>query len=72
MYQKHEVVGGYIKLLDNEDNKAKEISLECLFTVLGLGEKAKKDRKLIENLFVVQLLNGDGIEKIEDLQHNKS
>lgn len=48
------------------------MALECLFIVLGLGDKVMKKRNLKANPFVVALMNNEGVEKIEELQYNKS
>jgi hypothetical protein len=71
LFQQRKIVEYYALMIDNKSEvKSIEISLDCLYSIFGAGEKYKQNG---ENMFIVSMNSIPGvIDRFEQLQYHNS
>ncbi len=69
LYKSLSILRYYVNLLMCDDAKTIEVSLECLYILLGVGDKVKGSEK---NPLVIELFGLNAIDILEKLQYNDS
>lgn len=68
-YKRTSILRYYVNLLMCDDAKTIEVSLECLFIILSVGDKIKGSER---NPLVIELFNLNAVDTLEKLQYHES
>lgn len=68
-YKSSSILRYYVNLLMCDDSKTVEVSLECLYIILGVGDKVKGSER---NPLVIELFSLNAVDVLEKLQYHES